>query len=165
MISPHSTTTGITFTATAQRDDRGDHWPTVSITKGTAVITAPTLPVGWHGEPYPTWYARVYTVVPDASGAISVRIEYPEAHGTQRVTINNVEYSGPVVYPAWTQVIDLPHWSPADFNADGFTNGDDYDSFSAAFDAGNPIADWNGDGWVNGDDYDSFSEAFEKGTA
>ncbi|MBL8762046.1 MAG: S8 family serine peptidase, partial [Phycisphaerae bacterium] len=52
---------------------------------------------------------------------------------------------------------------PSDLNADGFVNGDDYDLFSSAFDAGDPGADFNNDGFVNGDDYDAFASAFENG--
>ncbi len=50
---------------------------------------------------------------------------------------------------------------PADLNADGFVNGDDYDAFASAFDAGDQAADFNNDGFVNGDDYDAFASAFE----
>ncbi|MBL8760469.1 MAG: hypothetical protein JNL50_04135 [Phycisphaerae bacterium] len=51
----------------------------------------------------------------------------------------------------------------ADFNNDGFVNGDDYDLFASFFDAANPLADFNGDCFVNGDDYDAFAEAFDQG--
>lgn len=49
----------------------------------------------------------------------------------------------------------------ADFNRDGFVNGDDFDGFAAAFEEADHAADFNGDGFVNGDDYDAFSEAFD----
>ncbi|MBL8762014.1 MAG: hypothetical protein JNL50_12005 [Phycisphaerae bacterium] len=52
---------------------------------------------------------------------------------------------------------------PADWNADGFVNGDDYDSYSELFEAGDPAGDFNNDGFVNGDDYDAFASAFEAG--
>jgi hypothetical protein len=51
----------------------------------------------------------------------------------------------------------------ADFNGDGFINGDDFDLFASAFEAGSPLADLNNDGFVNGDDYDLFASAFEGG--
>ncbi|MFO0834247.1 MAG: immunoglobulin domain-containing protein [Phycisphaerales bacterium] len=51
----------------------------------------------------------------------------------------------------------------ADYNCDGFVNGDDYDFFAGAFDAGEPGADFNHDGFVNGDDYDGFAEFFDLG--
>ncbi|MCC6969697.1 MAG: matrixin family metalloprotease [Phycisphaerales bacterium] len=51
----------------------------------------------------------------------------------------------------------------ADFNCDGFVNGDDYDAFAELFESGDLGADINGDGFVNGDDYDAFAEAFDAG--
>lgn len=51
----------------------------------------------------------------------------------------------------------------ADFNCDGFINGDDYDSFATAFEAADLSADLNRDGFVNGDDYDAFAGSFELG--
>lgn len=51
----------------------------------------------------------------------------------------------------------------ADFNNDGFVNGNDYDAFAEVFDIADPAADINGDGFVNGDDYDVFAEAFDAG--
>ncbi len=51
----------------------------------------------------------------------------------------------------------------ADFNNDGFVNGDDYDAFASAFDAGTSAGDFNHDGFVNGDDYDLFAEHFDAG--
>ncbi len=62
---------------------------------------------------------------------------------------------------AW--MADLPRPCPADFNHDGFVNGDDYDALAEAFDAGNAAADFNHDGFVNGDDYDAFAAAFDQG--
>ncbi|MFO0833928.1 MAG: hypothetical protein U0638_03080 [Phycisphaerales bacterium] len=52
---------------------------------------------------------------------------------------------------------------PADFNGDGFVNGDDYDGFASAFDVADLAADFNRDGFVNGDDYDAFASAFDAG--
>ncbi|MFO0836473.1 MAG: hypothetical protein U0638_16015 [Phycisphaerales bacterium] len=51
----------------------------------------------------------------------------------------------------------------ADFNYDGFVNGDDYDAFAEVFDLGDELADVNRDGFVNGDDYDLFAESFDGG--
>lgn len=56
-----------------------------------------------------------------------------------------------------------PTTCPADFNGDGFVNGDDYDGFATAFDVADAAADFNGDGFVNGDDYDAFASAFDAG--
>ena len=35
----------------------------------------------------------------------------------------------------------------ADFNHDGFVNGDDYDAFASAFESAHPSADFNADGF------------------
>ncbi len=51
----------------------------------------------------------------------------------------------------------------ADFNHDGFVNGDDYDAFASAFEAADIAADLNNDSFVNGDDYDMFASHFESG--
>lgn len=51
----------------------------------------------------------------------------------------------------------------ADFDQDGFVNGNDYDLFAQAFDAAESAADVDGDGFVNGNDYDLFAEAFDAG--
>jgi len=52
---------------------------------------------------------------------------------------------------------------PADYNGDGFANGDDYDAFVNDFELGNSKADYNGDGFVTGDDFDAFVDAFVAG--
>ncbi len=51
--------------------------------------------------------------------------------------------------------------NPADYNRDGFVNGDDYDDFSDDWDNTVTAADVNFDGFVNGDDFDDFGEAFD----
>ncbi|MFO0836059.1 MAG: hypothetical protein U0638_13895 [Phycisphaerales bacterium] len=51
----------------------------------------------------------------------------------------------------------------ADFNHDGYVNGNDYDLFAEAFDAADHAADFNADGFVNGDDYDAFAARFDQG--
>lgn len=60
---------------------------------------------------------------------------------------------------------DLPSATPcaADFNNDGFANGDDYDAFVAAFEAGDLLADFDCDLFVSGDDFDAFNAAFTAG--
>ena len=52
---------------------------------------------------------------------------------------------------------------PADFDGNGFVNGDDADAFFIAFDVGDTSADFDGNGFVNGDDADAFAIAFENG--
>lgn len=52
---------------------------------------------------------------------------------------------------------------PSDFNGDGFVNGDDFDGYVDAFEAGNVEADFNRDGFVTGDDFDAFVAGFAGG--
>jgi hypothetical protein len=160
VIDAHSTTSGITFTLTAQRDDQGTAWPTVSITHGTATITAPTLPTGLNHEPYPATYARVYTISPDASGAIALSVTYPEAHGTEQDGYGGWQ---PRVTAEWTQTISIPHFCPADYLCTGFVSGDSLDAFTRAWEAGNPNADFLQTGFVNGDSFDAFVLHWQNG--
>ena len=52
---------------------------------------------------------------------------------------------------------------PADFDTNGFVNGDDFDGFTAAFEQGDPSSDFDSNSFVNGDDFDAFTLAFEAG--
>lgn len=52
---------------------------------------------------------------------------------------------------------------PADFDASGFVDTDDFDAFVLAFEAGSPIADFDATGFVDTDDFDAFVQAFESG--
>jgi len=51
----------------------------------------------------------------------------------------------------------------ADFDCNGFVNGDDFDSFVAFFELGDQVADADGNTFVNGDDFDVYVVAFEAG--
>lgn len=51
----------------------------------------------------------------------------------------------------------------ADFDADGFVTGADFDLFVRAFESGDMGADFDGDGFITGVDFDEFVEAFEAG--
>lgn len=51
----------------------------------------------------------------------------------------------------------------ADINRDGFTTGDDFDQFVAAFLEGVPAADFDRDGFTSGLDFDAFVQLFEQG--
>ncbi len=58
---------------------------------------------------------------------------------------------------------ELGSFCAADFNNDGFVNGDDFDAFSLVFVDGDAAADFDGNGFVTGDDFDAFVAAFEAG--
>ncbi len=53
--------------------------------------------------------------------------------------------------------------SAADFDADGFITGDDFDGYVTAFELGEPVSDFDGDGFVTGDDFDAFLLQFQAG--
>jgi len=62
-----------------------------------------------------------------------------------------------------TLTIEFEPGCPADFNCDGYVNGNDYDAFASLFESGDIGADFNHDGYVNGNDYDAFASSFENG--
>lgn len=49
----------------------------------------------------------------------------------------------------------------ADFNGDGFVNGNDFDDFVAAWENNDCLGDFNRDCFINGADYDDFVAAWE----
>ncbi len=51
----------------------------------------------------------------------------------------------------------------ADYDQNPFVNGNDFDSYVADFDAGDPRADIDHKGFVIGDDFDLFAERFVEG--
>lgn len=55
------------------------------------------------------------------------------------------------------------NYCTVDFDGDGFSTGDDFDAYVAAFEAGEISADFDGDGFATGDDFDAFVAAFEAG--
>ncbi len=52
---------------------------------------------------------------------------------------------------------------PADFDANGFVNGEDVDEFLLHFTLGSPEADFDRNGFTNGDDFDPFMERYISG--
>ncbi len=52
---------------------------------------------------------------------------------------------------------------PSDFDASGFVDRDDFDSFVGAYEAGDAASDFDGSGDVDDDDYAAFVLAFEAG--
>jgi len=72
---------------------------------------------------------------------------------------------------ALEEVVDLDRVRfgvcPADFNADGFIDGFDYDEFVGCFEGGpcppGTNSDFNHDGFSDGFDYDEFVTLFEVG--
>lgn len=85
----------------------------------------------------------------DDSRRFSMRVTLKDAAGKQADALYFVSIPGPAC--------------PADFDGNGFVNGDDYDAFVSAFDTGGPTADLDGNGFVNGDDFDLFAARFVAG--
>ena len=63
----------------------------------------------------------------------------------------------------WAQPFHVGANLIADYNADNFINGDDFDLFGVRFEDGDPRADLNHDTFITGDDYDYFVDAYENG--
>lgn len=101
------------------------------------------------GQPKPSW-----AMAEMGRGGVRPFGTYVEPLGYGGYTMDEVRFGS-----SWSQVTPCG----ADFNADGFVNGNDYDEFASAFDVADPIADINGDGFVNGNDYDEFASAFDGG--
>ncbi len=73
--------------------------------------------------------------------------------------------SGIAITNGWQVKLDLELavGTGADFDNNGFINGDDFDTFVALFADGDAAADWDGNCFVNGDDFDGFVDAFVRG--
>ncbi|MCC6426145.1 MAG: matrixin family metalloprotease [Phycisphaerales bacterium] len=54
-------------------------------------------------------------------------------------------------------------YRPADFDGSGFVDGEDYNAFVLAFEAGDESADFDGTGFVDNEDFNAFVVAFEAG--
>lgn len=96
--------------------------------------------------------------------------------GTQ--TVFGIDPDFPVPVPPAAFSVDLSYGEPtqnlnparifivpcaADFDADGFVTGLDFDLFVAAFESGQSTADFDADGFVTGADFDLYVAAYESG--
>jgi len=66
-----------------------------------------------------------------------------------------------LIYGGFSTRVPVP--CPADFDGNGFVNGDDFDAFIFHFVNGDPYADFDHNGFTNGDDFDPFIELFFSG--
>ncbi len=94
----------------------------------------------------------------ESDGTVGNQVLPPVAFGTGELGTapNFTTRSG-------TQHVAVTAALTADFDGNGFVNGEDFDSFVLAFEAGEPEADFDGNGFVNGDDFDAFTAAFVAG--
>ncbi|NUQ52637.1 MAG: hypothetical protein HUU19_08060 [Phycisphaerales bacterium] len=162
---------------------------TLTIASGTSAfgVTAPVEGAVLNsGTGYPanvTWTVGNTNAAPISAASVQVRLStdggatWPDVLGTfpnngsASVTfpiraITNarvrVDAVGKIFF-AVSRPFTLVNPCPADFNHDGFVNGNDYDEFAALFDIADPGADFNADGFVNGNDYDEFADHFDAG--
>jgi len=88
-------------------------------------------------------------------------------HSTDVSVLNPADGSTVTLYTGFNASMQFIHVvtfiCPADFDADGFVTGDDFDAYVLVFELGFPAADFDGDGFVTGDDFDAFVLAFEAG--
>ncbi|MFO0835147.1 MAG: M1 family aminopeptidase [Phycisphaerales bacterium] len=112
------------------------------------------------GTPFPAgdYVVTVSDNVKTATGAIKLDGEIADANNASSLPSGEGLAGGNAVWAFYVTAT-----CAADFNNDGFVNGDDYDAFASAFDAGTSAGDFNHDGFVNGDDYDLFAEHFDAG--
>jgi hypothetical protein len=78
-----------------------------------------------------------------------------------RITIN--DGPRPVTLAPDPALVLVEPSCPADFNADGFVNSQDFFDFLGAFFAGKPAADFNADTFINSQDFFDFLGAFFEG--
>ncbi len=69
----------------------------------------------------------------------------------------------PALTPITGQSFSITVQCIADFDHNGFVNGDDFDAFVVVFEAGEPSADIDGSTFVNGDDFDLFVRSYDLG--
>lgn len=65
--------------------------------------------------------------------------------------------------PEARPALEVAYFCGTDYDRDGFTTGDDFDAYVAAFELGAISSDYDGDGFVTGDDFDAYVVSFELG--
>ncbi|MBL8759932.1 MAG: hypothetical protein JNL50_01385 [Phycisphaerae bacterium] len=151
---------GVTGPAEGAVLNSGPGYPTnVTWTVGNtnaAPISAANVEIRLSTDNGVTWPSVLGTFANNGTASVLFPIRSTSA---ARVRVDAV---GKVFF-AVSRPFSLVNPCPADFNGDGFVNGNDYDEFAALFDAADPGADFNGDGFVNGNDYDEFADHFDVG--
>lgn len=108
------------------------------------ITQAPTMATieGSYGGAY-----RIVKPMPGASGQEEMKFQVTTPGGVSNIATVTLIYSS----------------CPADLDASGFVDLDDFTYFVDLFEAGDPAADFDGTGFVDTDDYDAFVQAFEGG--
>ncbi|HRJ49823.1 MAG TPA: C25 family cysteine peptidase, partial [Phycisphaerales bacterium] len=117
-----------------------------------------------HGDPIPGAVVCAYkpgevqeTVYADANGYAFLNVN-PQTYGF--LTVTTYTYDDSTAPTAFNIQVGA---CPADVDASGFVDTDDFDFFVRLFEAGDDAADFDGTGFVDTDDYDAFVRAFERG--
>ncbi len=131
-----------------------------------AVYFSATFSVGATGTPSPTyqWRRNGVDLVDGGavSGATTPTLTFnPADRADDGTTIDCVVTN--VCGSATSTAALYTVYCPSDFDQNGFVNGDDFDAYVVAFEAGDPSADFDNNLFVNGDDFDAYVVAFEAG--
>lgn len=117
-----------------------------------------------HGDPLPGAVVSAFkggevaeTVYANEMGVATLTIN-PQTYGT--VTIRTYTYDDSTVDTVTRVQVGA---CPADFDASGFADFDDFNAFVRAFEAGDPSADYDASGFVDFDDFNGFVQVFERG--
>ncbi len=131
--------------------------------------TVVELPATFDADPATSTYTIVTapaksTIIAGAGKAYRVITPGSAACGTDSIVFNVTTPNGTSANATVTIVYTNPaKLCVADYNNDGFVNGDDFDAFASDFENGNTAADINNDCFVNGDDFDAYAAKFEAG--
>ena len=106
------------------------------------------------------WVQFSYTVT--AAQIADIAAEFPPAPVS--VSVLPIRFGLPSSTGTifWDDIV-VRQGCPADVDHNGFVNGDDFDSFVAAFVDGDPYSDYDTNCFVNGDDFDAFVSDFVAG--
>jgi len=141
---------------------------------------ADTLKVEWiasDADGDPTWVAVYLCPTHALDGTETVIPTSVNTPGDTGFHFVNSAYVAPGTYWVYCSVTDggavTGGWSEgtvsfhdhchSDFNGDGGVNGEDFDLYVEAFEAGDITADFDENTFVNGDDFDGFVVAFVAG--
>lgn len=126
----------------------------LNLTKGTIVHWEIENPTTWPSQFQQFWFNDEIWAQWNTTPVTRCRITIaPDAHG-------DVEFNVAAPY-CCPEYFHTP--CPADFNMNGFVDGDDVDKFLDRFYWGCEQADFDGNTFVNGDDFDLFVAQFFAG--
>lgn len=125
-----------------------------TLTKGTIVNQWIENPATWPAEFHQFWWDGEifyqYYTTPTTRYHLTIQ---PDANG-------DVEFNVAAPY-CCVERYHVP--CAADFNLNGFVDGDDSDAYFVKFTQGCEQADFDDNGFVNGDDFDLFAQRFTEG--